>query len=309
MKNIVLSVMVVCTLIGGALAGTLADFSDIEVSRDNYFETGSLDLKVSDYMGRLYQDPDVPAFYQVSDAWPCCDKSVFFDLENFGQGFQAVPHVYMHIKNLNCYWIVPKNPIWVDEDGDVVAAPVPAPPTGTIGTGFPKPLCEPEYVAECGGIAGENATGQPVEVPGIGLCYGETCELAEHVGVLIEVAGPYDETVKPATSYDVPTDDWEALDLSDYDLNGDGVIKLNELVCVQIDLGGLPNNAGLWVHVSLHLQDFTEEDAYAQGLIPTTYFDETIPAELKWNDWPTNALMKDGMSFDMAFELLQLPAP
>lgn len=310
MRNILLSVMVICTLIGGALAGTLADFSDIETSQDNYFETGSLDLKVSNAQGTHYQDPNVPAFFEVSDAWPCCDKSVFFDLENMGQGFQQVPHVYLHVSNLDCYWVVPKNPIWVDADGDVVTGPVlpPGTPQGDRAD-FPKPLTEPEYVAELGGIAGIDMDNDPVTVPGIGLCYGENCELAEHITVFLWVAGPYPDDEKPPTSADVPTADWEEVDLSDYDLNGDGVIKLNELACVQIDLGGLPCNEGIWVHMALHLQDFDEEDAYAQGLIPTTYFDETNPTEAKWDHWPTNALQKDGIKFDIVFELLQYTAP
>ena len=313
MKNILLSVMVICTLVGGALAGTLADFSDIEVSPDNYFETGSLDLAVSDSDGTHFNGVDVPAFWEVSDAWPCCDKSVFLDLENVGQGFQQVPNVYIHFKNVDCYWIQPKDysVIWVDENGDIVAEPTWAPgagqaqilPDGTILPDYPKPLTEPEYVAELGGIAGENATGGLVTVPGIGLCYGEDCQLAEHIGVLMWIAGPWPDEDKPESSDAVPSAAWRMVTLPDP--NGDGVTKLDELICVQIDLGGLPCNEGIWVHISLHLQDFDEEDAYAQGLIPETYFDETNDIEAKFDHWPTNALQKDGVRFDMAFELLQ----
>jgi hypothetical protein len=56
--------------------------------------------------------------------------------------------------------------------------------------------------------------------------------------------------------------------------------------------------------IRLHAQDFDEEDAFAQGLIPTTYFDETYP-EAKWDHWPTNAYMGDICQFDMKFTMNQ----
>jgi predicted ribosomally synthesized peptide with SipW-like signal peptide len=314
MKNVFLSIVVVATLIAAGVGGTLADFSDIETSRNNYVKTGSLDLKVSDYAGNLYQDPNVPPFFEVMDAWPCCvDKSVFFDLENFGQGFQRIPWAYLHFKNMECGWIVPKNVwAWIDCDpvtGEciVVPAPDPEPPAGTQGTGYPKPVNEPEFVAECGGIAGEDADGNPVVVPGVGCCYGEDCQLKRHVDVHILIAGPYPEDVKPPTSTDVPDDDWRVVDLSRYDTDPrDGIIKLNEIECHEIELGQIPNNAGIWVHIWVHLQDIDEDDL---GL---HYFDETIPEEAKWDHWPTNAIQKDSLHFDMAFELLQnryVPGP
>ena len=310
MKKIIVSLMTICVVAGLVGGGLFADFSDIETSKDNYFQTGALDLKVSDQVGNEYQDPNVPAFFQVTDAWPCCDKSYYFDLENWGQGFQCAPWAYLHIKNLECYWVVPKNVLmWVNEDGSeatattIPAIPDPLPSAGAVGTGFPKPLNEPEYVAEVGGIAGEDVGGNPVTVPGIGVCYGEGCELAKHVGVKLWKAGPWPHEDKPATGADVPDLDWESVPLPDP--NGDGVTKLDEIICVEVELGEIPNCNGIWLHIALHFQDFDEEDAFAQGLIPTTYFDDTIPSEAKWDHWPTNAMQKDGMEFDMAFELLQ----
>ncbi len=321
MRNIILAVVAIAALTAAGIGGVFADFTDIEVSQDNFFKTGSLDLKVSDYLGNEYNgDDNIPVFYNITDAWPCCDKSVFFDLENWGQGFQIVPKVYIHFKNFECGWVVPKNVYaWIDcPEGDPHGGPceiVPAPPppegydewpVGWQGTGLPKPVTEPEYVAECGGIAGEDEDGNKVEVPGIGCCYGDCCQLPEHIGILMWIAGPWPHEDKPPESAAVPTAAWRPVTLPDP--NGDGVTKLDELECEEIELGDLPNCNGIWVHVSLHFQDFDEEDAYAQGLIPETYFDEDYP-EAKWDHWPTNALQKDAVHFDIAFELLQTPVP
>jgi hypothetical protein len=277
MKKIVVSLMVI-TLMAGLIGGGLfADFSDIETSHDNYFNTGSMDLKVSDYNGIEYDDPMVPAFLQVSDAWPCCSKDIRFDLHNMGQGFQAVPYVYLHIKNLECYGLPDKN-------GD--------------------PKTEPELAAEQGLTpVGEDIDGNPVYAcvdptmpasitnPALLGEYGENCELSKHVDVAIFTS---------TTSINGP---WTALDLSQYDNNpANGIIKLDELVCHQIELGQVPSCNTLYVMISFHLQDIPEE------YFNWNLFDNVYP-ELKWNDWPTNALQKDGMKFDMAFELLQNRVP
>jgi hypothetical protein len=314
---VILAVVAIAALALAGMGGLFADFSDIEISEENYFKTGSMDLTVSNDAGVEYNGDIIPAVYEVSDAWPCCDKSVFFDLENWGQGTQRRPYAYVHFKNFECGWVMPKyadevpasQPIWIDcEDGEcvIVDPPDPLPSPGTQGTGLPKPVTEPEYVAECGGIAGEDEDGNPVEVEGIGCCYGEDCELSEHIGVLMWVAGPWPHEDKPPTAAEVPTDDWEPVPLPDP--NGDGVTKLNEIECEQIFLDQIANCNGIWVHVSLHFQDFDEEVAYDEGLIPETYFDETYP-EFKWDHWPTNAMMKDALHFDIAFELLQNKVP
>ena len=327
MRNVILSLAVVAVMVAGGLAGTLADFSDYEVSEDNYFATGALDLTVSDATGTIYNGETVPAFWQIQDAWPCCDKSIFLDLHNEGQGFQKQPHAYIHFKNLECEWVVPKTVYkWIEcvEDTGVckvVPAPDPVPAPGTQGTGYPKPVNEPEFVAECGGIAGEDADGTAVTVPGVGCCYGESCQLPRHIGVpIFMVAGPYNTSLdpgplNPVTSAQVPMADWRTLDLSEFDTDpANGVIKLNELECKQIYLGQIPNCWKIWVHVSLHLQDIDEDDLIAEGALidPGTgygWFDDTIADEAKWDHWPTNAIQKDKVKFDMGFELLQVKTP
>jgi predicted ribosomally synthesized peptide with SipW-like signal peptide len=289
-KNIFLSVVVIGTLVAAGVGGTLADFSDIEVSEDNYFKTGSLDLTVSDYAMNEYNGDAVPAFIQYEGAWPCSDKSYFVDLENWGQGVQFVPWAYIHFKNVECCWVYPKLLyMWVNEAGEEVAAP--ARPgggdwiEGDQGTGFPKPVTEPEYVAEYGGLAGELDDGTLVVVDGIGS-FGEGCELAEHISVLIQVAGPWPHEDKPPASLDLP---WTTV------FSG----KLDDIACKQIELGQIPNCNGIWVHIVFHLQEPSEGDF---GL---DYF----PPGSKWEDWVTNAMQKDGVHFDMAFELLQSRVP
>jgi len=301
MKNIFLSVVVVAALVAAGVGGTFADFSDIEISEDNFYEVGALDLTVSDYLGQEYNGDVIPVFWEIQNGWPCCDKSVYFDLENWGEGWQKQPWVYIHFKNMECYWTWPKllyKMVLCDEDTkecieEMTAAEwealSSAEQEAALEAGF-KPVTEPEYVAECGGLAGELADGTPVYVDGIG-CFGETCEVAEHIGVTIWVAGPWPHDEKP--EYNDPDIEWTQI-FND---------KLDQLDCQQFELMQLPNCNGIWVHAALHLQDIDEDDL---GL---HYFDEDIPAEEKWDHWPTNALQEDGVKFDMAFELLQNRVP
>jgi hypothetical protein len=290
MRNIVLSIVVIASLVAAGIGSTFADFSDIEISQDNYFKTGSLDLRVSDYLGREYDDPDIPIFWEVSDAWPCCDKSIALDLENWGQGWQGEPWLYLHFKNFECGWVVPKNTYkWIDCDPDTgecieVPAPDPEPAPGTQGTGLPKPVTEPEYVAECGGIAGEDADGNPVRVPGVGCCFGEDCTLADHIIITISMAGPWPHEDKPAYE-DLVANDWTVIWQGPF----------GDLQCEEFELLQLDNCNGIWLHMSLHMFDIDEDDL---GL---HYFDE----DSKWDHWPTNAIQKDAVHFDIAFELLQ----
>jgi len=291
MKNIFLSVVVVATLVAAGIGGTFADFSDIEISEDNYFKTGSLDLTVSDAQKTEYNGDAVPAFIQYTGAWPCSNKSYFIDLENWGEGSQYTPWAYLHFKNVECVWVVPKLLyMWVDIDGKEVAAPV-KPGGGNWvwgdqGTLYPKPVTEPEYVAEYGGLAGELPDGTLVTVDGIGP-FGENCEISEHLGVKIDVAGPWPHADKPAAE-DVLI--WT-------EVYND---KLADLECESLFLMQIPNCNGIWVHVVFHLQEPAEED-FGRDFFPGT--------DSPWNDWVTNAMQADGVHFDMAFELFQYALP
>ena len=282
MKNIWLSIIVVMALVAAGVGGTLADFSDIEISEGNYFATGGMDLKVSDDTGVEYDDPDIPVFYEVDTGWPCCSKDRTFDLHNAGSGEQEPPHVYIHIKNIECSQLTPKEPYkYIKCDPNDPSECVETDAADTDG----RPVTEPEYVACCGGVAGEDATGAKVTVTGIGCdkCIAE-CLLSHHVDLKLATCATQGGTY---TSVD--------LFALGFDKNDDGFIKMNEVECEQIELGTLPGCTTMWVNMSLHLQNIDEDD------LGFSYFDEGS----KWDHWPSNALMYDRMDFDMAFELLQ----
>jgi hypothetical protein len=90
------------------------------------------------------------------------------------------------------------------------------------------------------------------------------------------------------------------VDLSDYDANGDGKIKLSELESYQILIDQLEAcGAEHELNFNFRLQDVPEE------YYDIDIFDVNDPHEVKWNWWPTNAYQGDTVSFDILFELLQ----
>lgn len=256
MKAIFLSVVVVCALVIAGIGGVFANYQDIETSHLNYVETGDLDLKVS-YQGQEYDDPNVPMLIDADNFMPeCIDKSFHFDLHNVGDYDQGTGWVYFHIKNL----------VFTD--------------TGKT---------EPENAAELGiNPVGELDDGTIIS-PGadaLGADWGTGAggELADHISVSILTSpDPY------------PGGTFTALDLSAYDTNDDGVVKLSELVCNQVLICELDSGETVYVWVSLWLQD-VPESALDINLFPGTG---------KWEDWPTNALQNDKVEFDISFELFQ----
>jgi hypothetical protein len=138
---------------------------------------------------------------------------------------------------------------------------------------------EPEYVAEMGGKHGQK------QVPGVGV----RCDMEKHIEVELWYG--------PTATFDT---DKVQIDLSQYDADGNGKIKLSELECFQILIAQLPQCGEEYkLNFMFMLQDVPEE---YYGL---DIFDETDPHEVKWNWWPTNCYMGDTVSFDILFELLQ----
>ena len=261
--------VIVCALAVAGIGGVFADYQDIETSNNNYFETGSLDLLVSDSQGTYWEDPNVPMIISADDFMPeCQDKSFHFDLHNAGVYTQGTGYVYFHIKNA----------VYSD-------------------TGRTEPEDAVERNNDLGhgnNPIGELANGTFITSPGWGANLDE-------LGYHIEVDLYTRETESG------PGSTWVAVNLDDYDTNGDGVIKFNELVCNQILICELDSEESIFVKFDLWFQDVPEE----HPRVNQDYFDETNPTEAKWNDWPTNALQDDQVDFDISFELFQflLPPP
>ena len=256
MKKVLLVVVVLCALAVAGIGGVFADYQDIETSHLNTFETGSLDLLVSQ-RGVLYEDPNVPTIIDTEDFMPeCIDKSFHFDLHNAGVYTQGSGWVYFHIKNA----------IYSD--------------TGRT---------EPENAVERGlddHPIGELADGTFVYSPGWG---DNLNELGYHMEVDLYTRA-------------LETDPWVAVNLDAYDLNADGIIKFNELVCNQILICELGSEETVYVKFDLWFQDIPEEHIRVDlDLFPGT--------DGKFNDWPTNALQDDKVEFDISFELFQFALP
>ncbi len=296
MKKVLISLLIIAA-VTGLMGSSLADFSDIESSKDNYFATGSLDLLISDELGELYEDPDVPVIYTTEDAWPDCPnpKTEVFDLTNNGQGDQFMPYAYVHLKNISCSGIIKTEPELAAETGHH--------PIGELEDGtYIYAAVDPTKPAENGNL------------PILGE-FGEGCELSKHVDITIYTT----QMSSDGTAGGVDDADWVLLDISQYDIDQNGKVKIDEIFCNQVELGQLANEddtgtPDVWenrvfVKLELNMQDVDEDDLVIAGIIPEGLFDETIPAEAKWDHWPTNALMKDRLEFDLSFELLQFASP
>jgi predicted ribosomally synthesized peptide with SipW-like signal peptide len=273
MRNIILAITVVSVLAAAGIGGTLAGYSDLETSEGNYVTTGSLDLKVSfPPGGALHEDPKMPTLVKVENIMPeCSDKSTHFDLTNVGEGDQKYGLAYIHVKNVVCEDVEKTEPELAAELAQTPIAEV----CDADGT------CRMVYAA-----TDNTKPGSATNLPLLGE-FGEGCELSEHVRVAIfwsETEGGVQTQV----------------DLSEYDTDPqDGHIKMNEIECQQIFIADLFQGDTIYVEFDVMLQDVEEED-----LDPSL---NLIPGGkgTKFNDWPTNALQRDKMSFDISCELLQ----
>ena len=123
---------------------------------------------------------------------------------------------------------------------------------------------EPEVVCQSGGQVGQQM------VHGLGV----TCNMSPHIEVAI--------------SYDGSSVNLTALGL---DKNHDGKVKLDELECVEILLGELP-------------QCGASKDVKFYFLIQDV-LDDGWQGDPKFAYWPTNCFMGDTVKFDVLFHLAQ----
>jgi predicted ribosomally synthesized peptide with SipW-like signal peptide len=275
MRNTLLSLVVVAALIAGAVGGTLATWSDSETSYDNQIHTGSVDLLVNG-ADDLPWGTGVPSKVNITCMAPCKWYGPFeVVLWNAGQ-CEDNSSAYIHVKNITCFNIPPKPGSGYDDPPDRPAGEdyVPLGKDGNPCLG----KTEPELVAEYGGIV---CCGK--EVKGIGP-EGDECSMGTHVMMVI------------SNNATAPPPEQSADDIIAQD-------KLGKWDCKEIYLFDLepcvPRTIYLWFHLQ---QD--DEDAY-DDVIPDPGepgYDEML--WMKFNDWPSWALMKDGVKFDIEFDLV-----
>jgi predicted ribosomally synthesized peptide with SipW-like signal peptide len=322
MRNIVLSVVVVAALVTAGIGGTLADFNDYEVSEDNYFQMGSMDLTVStgwDDTNQVlleYNGETVPALVTITTGWPDCSKDIPFDVHNAGEHEQSPPRLYLHFKNLECTWLPAKISVTTPyaylsvDANDEIERPL-VRHAGDDGNDIG--INEPQDVAIFGGVAGEDNNGDPVTVPGIGD--DAYCLLSRTLVVSgLSYSNEYDNDNPLRKSYDEALNAGEVtfVDLDDYDSvygNDDGVVTLDELECNQILITTLTGCKMRWMNLSLRAVDIPE--SYFNDAVgdPMNYFG--TGDESKWENWPTNATQNQKLIFDIGFELFgqQTPPP
>ena len=151
---------------------------------------------------------------------------------------------------------------------------------------------EPEVVAEHGGMVGQT------EVPGVGCCFGCNGELEKHIDITVWF------------------DDDESGTFDDDEIVYDG--KMDGIVCTNWYLGQLDKCETRLLHVVVRLQDIDEDDLITAGILTEPndppigdggWFDgDDDDIKLKcWDKWPTNALMKDKITFSILFSLVDGP--
>jgi len=111
MRKVLMAAMALALVAGLIGMGVYAKWSDTETSKDNYFQAGSLDLKVN---GK--DDPNVPVLIEAKNVVPGQGDSVEVTLENAGT---LDGEAYLHIKNLVCYENDVIEPEVDDEPGKV----------------------------------------------------------------------------------------------------------------------------------------------------------------------------------------------
>ena len=291
MKNVLLSVLAVTTLIAAGVGGTFAGFVDTEISEDNFYQAGISDLLVN---GK--NDPIGPKIQYVHGA-PC--KSVDFWVDIFNWGKCQGGLTYLHFMNVLSEeagtkthlgeeyvydGITPGNPALGVPDGYRLAVP-PEPKGPGVWSS------EPEKIAE----VGDGYVHQYYIPPGDPCCLGEdyASGISEHLDVVVEVCD------------DLPIDGV----LDDADDDGDGFIsaaeraahnwvaipslcgKLIDIECSKNLLGTLLTQTYGWIHIDLHLQQIE------------------CPGwpDFQTRHWPTDSLQGDKASWDMMFELIADP--
>jgi hypothetical protein len=289
MKNIVLSVVVVTTLVVAGVGGTFAGFVDTEISQDNFYQAGVSDLLVN---GK--NDPIGPKLQYVHGA-PCKSVDFYVDLYNWGECQGG--DLFMHYKHVESIEFGTKNHMGVDYVYDGVSSLGGDIPDGYRVAVPPDPegpgvwSSEPEKISE----VGDGWVGQVYIPAGDPRLMGEdyASGISEHLSVVTQVC---DDGLDGILD-DADDNDDGQIDATEYaahewvniiSLSG----KLKDIECNKNPLGFLETQHRTWVHITCHLQQIDDPDW-------------TGDPQLRY--WRTNALQGDKASWDMLFELVTDP--
>jgi hypothetical protein len=316
MKNILLSVVVVTTLVAAGVGGTFAGFVDTEVSEGNFVQAGVSDLLVN---GK--NDPIGPKLRFVHAA-PCKSVDFWVDIYNWGECQGG--DVYLHFKDVESIEDGTKLHMGEEYVYDGVTPGTPGIPDGyriAVGNepfGAGVWSSEPEKISEVGDgyIAQYYISDNDSNLLGEDYASG----ISEHLGVTVEVCDDEPDGI-----------------LDDADDNGDGSIspteyaahnwvniaslsdKLALIECQKNHLGFLPTQQAAWIHIDVHLQQIYAEEWYdAQGRIwgstgsTAVGVDYDGDGDIDDDDfqkagWPTNAVQGDSAEWSMLFELITDP--
>ncbi len=237
MKNIFLSVVVICALAVAGIGGTLAGMSDTDRSLENYFEVGNMDLKVSVGQNGVEYDDPVPAIVDAGLVWPCESADFNWNVHNLSDNTDETAYVYMRIKDFSCYEV--------------------------YTTKFPDFRPEPEVVAENGGWLANTY------ITGLGP-WGQNCTLADFVEIMITyensiMAGtntPWGGTGTVYLSDMIPAD-WEPGDDPD--------------TILWIYLGELDGCETGYGDIALHISNWSEEEWNTRFGTSLDYFANDLP--------------------------------
>ena len=136
MRKTLLALIVILAIVTASVGGTLADFSDIETSHDNYIETGSLDLKVATadenwVAGDFHDDPTLDMVMEIDDGQICQTYGANLLLKNAGSG-AGWAYLFFHLtEDSASIGDTTTLSIWYDTDGDLLLELIAG---GTLGS-------------------------------------------------------------------------------------------------------------------------------------------------------------------------------
>jgi predicted ribosomally synthesized peptide with SipW-like signal peptide len=170
-KNVFLSIVIVCALAVAGIGGTLAGFSDTETIDQNKIEMGSIDLKVNG-TDDLWWGEGNSGLVVLENLNPAEPYETRITVQNAGS---KDGYLYIKLKKLDCYNIETHADWWYEELNS---------PFGM------KP--EPELIAEYGGPSADHPTGKidSVWVEGLGV-EGDNCSMSSNVWTAIDFNGDY----------------------------------------------------------------------------------------------------------------------